>query len=60
VVLKPAGNYLKGLSPFQREKTASFTVSPGKKIFYCFSIKVKIFYIKNVENFLTKIKDFSV
>jgi DNA primase len=37
VSLKPAGSYLKGLSPFQSEKTPSFTVSPAKKIFYCFS-----------------------
>lgn len=37
VSLKPTGNYLKGLSPFTVEKTASFTVTPSKKIFYCFS-----------------------
>jgi DNA primase len=35
--LFPAGNYFKGLSPFKQEKTASFTVTPDKKIFYCFS-----------------------
>lgn len=34
--LKPAGNYLKGQCPFHHEKTASFTVSPHKGIFYCF------------------------
>jgi DNA primase len=37
VNLKEAGSYWKGLSPFKNEKTPSFTVSPNKKIFYCFS-----------------------
>jgi DNA primase len=36
VALKPAGQNLKGLCPFHKEKTASFTVSPAKGIFYCF------------------------
>ena len=36
VQLKRAGaNYL-GLCPFHNEKTASFTVTPKKQIFYCF------------------------
>jgi len=34
--LKRAGNYLKARCPFHHEKTASFTISPGKEIFYCF------------------------
>ncbi|BDC35041.1 DNA primase [Candidatus Dependentiae bacterium Noda2021] len=34
--LKKAGNYWKGQCPFHSEKTASFTVSPHKEIFYCF------------------------
>src|ERR1700722_15936992 len=34
--LKKAGSYLKGTCPFHSEKTASFTVSPHKEIFYCF------------------------
>lgn len=34
--LKKAGIYLKGQCPFHAEKTASFTVSPHKEIFYCF------------------------
>lgn len=37
VTLKPAGSYWKGYSPFKNEKTASFTVSPHKEIYYCFS-----------------------
>lgn len=36
VTLKPAGVYLKGSCPFHSERTASFTVSPHKEIFYCF------------------------
>jgi DNA primase len=40
VSLKPAGNYLKGPCPFHTEKDASFTVSPDKKIFYCFGCHV--------------------
>lgn len=34
--LKRAGMYWKGSCPFHSEKTASFTVSPHKDIFYCF------------------------
>ena len=34
--LKRAGLYWKGHCPFHHEKTASFTVSPHKEIFYCF------------------------
>ncbi len=37
VPLIKIGNYYKGLSPFKSEKTPSFTVTPEKKIFYCFS-----------------------
>lgn len=36
VSLKKAGLYFKGHCPFHHEKTASFTVSPHKEIFYCF------------------------
>jgi DNA primase len=36
VTLKKAGIYWKGRCPFHHEKTASFTVSPHKDIFYCF------------------------
>jgi DNA primase len=34
--LKQAGNYWKGHCPFHNGKTASFTVSEAKGIFYCF------------------------
>lgn len=37
VALKPAGTYWKGYSPFKNERTPSFTVSPHRGIFYCFS-----------------------
>lgn len=33
---KTGSQYWKGLCPFHHEKTPSFTVSPHKKIFYCF------------------------
>jgi len=36
VALKTAGQNLKGLCPFHKEKTPSFTVTPAKGIFYCF------------------------
>lgn len=37
VQLKKAGSNFKGLSPFTDEKTPSFSVSPAKQIFKCFS-----------------------
>ena len=37
VQLKKSGSNLKGLSPFNNEKTPSFMVSPAKQIFKCFS-----------------------
>lgn len=36
VPLKKAGNTYKGLCPFHKEKTPSFTVTPSKNIFHCF------------------------
>lgn len=51
--LKQAGLYWKGCCPFHSEKTASFTVSPHKNIFYCFGCHVggdAIAFIEKVEN----------
>src|SRR5271170_5792442 len=53
VSLKKAGNYWKGQCPFHHEKTASFTVSPHKEIFYCFGCHSGgdvITFITKVEN----------
>ena len=36
VLLKRTGKNYVGLCPFHSEKAPSFTVSPGKQIFYCF------------------------
>ena len=36
VHLKKRGRDYVGLCPFHNEKTPSFTVSPGKNMFYCF------------------------
>jgi len=36
VSLKRSGSNLLGLCPFHSERTPSFSVSPGKKMFYCF------------------------
>ncbi len=36
VPLKQAGNTYKGLCPFHREKTPSFTISADKQLFHCF------------------------
>jgi DNA primase len=36
VRLKKTGKDFSGLCPFHQEKTPSFTVAPGKQIFYCF------------------------
>ncbi|KIX85503.1 hypothetical protein J120_00830 [candidate division TM6 bacterium JCVI TM6SC1] len=40
VTLKRMGGYWKGPCPFHQERTASFTVSPAKDIFYCFGCHV--------------------
>jgi len=50
--LKRAGNYWKGHCPLHSEKTASFTVSPGREIFYCFGCHIGgdiITFISKVE-----------
>jgi DNA primase len=36
VSLKRSGSNLSGLCPFHSERTPSFSVSPAKKMFYCF------------------------
>lgn len=36
VELKKSGNSLMGLCPFHHEKSASFSVSPDKQLYYCF------------------------
>ncbi len=51
--LKKAGTYWKGCCPFHHEKTASFTVSPHKDIFYCFGCHSGgdvISFIAKIEN----------
>ena len=55
--LKKTGSmYWKGLCPFHNEKTPSFTVSPHKKIFYCFGCHMTgdvIHFIEKIENIST-------
>ena len=36
VYLSPKGGRMWGLCPFHGEKTASFSVSPDKQLYYCF------------------------
>ena len=36
VELKKSGNNMMGLCPFHHEKSASFSVSPDKQLYYCF------------------------
>ena len=48
--LKKAGSNYKALCPFHRERTPSFTVSPGKQMFYCFGCQTG----GNVFSFLMK------
>ncbi len=51
--LKKNGSYWKGCCPFHHEKTASFTVSPHKEIFYCFGCHVSgdsINFIEKIEH----------
>lgn len=53
VVLKKAGHYWKGACPFHDEKTASFTVSPHREIFYCFGCQIGgdiISFVSKIEN----------
>lgn len=51
--LKKYGAYWKGCCPFHHEKTASFTISPHKEIFYCFGCHVTgdvISFIEKIEH----------
>ena len=51
--LAPKGGRLWGLCPFHPEKQASFTVSPDKQLFHCFSCKAGgsvIQFIMQAEN----------
>lgn len=51
--LKKAGHYYKSQCLFHNEKTASFTVSPHKEIFYCFGCHLSgdvISFIAKIEN----------
>ncbi|MEX0672234.1 MAG: DNA primase [Candidatus Babeliales bacterium] len=53
VTLKKTGIYHKGPCPFHSEKTASFTVSPHRQIFYCFGCQAGgdvIAFISKIEN----------
>lgn len=50
---KKGGNYF-GLRPFHNEKSASFSVSPGKQMYYCFGCGAggNVFtFIMNYENY---------
>ncbi|MDR3647216.1 MAG: DNA primase [Candidatus Babeliales bacterium] len=53
--LKQSGHYFKGNCPFHSEKTASFSVSPHKDIFYCFGCHAT----GDVVGFLSKIENCS-
>ena len=53
VSLKRAGANLQGLCPFHSEKTPSFTVSPAKRMFYCFGCHAggsAITFVQKAEN----------
>ncbi len=53
VTLKRAGANLLGLCPFHSEKTPSFTVTPAKKMFYCFGCHAggsAITFVQKAEN----------
>lgn len=53
VSLKKAGHYWKGQCPFHDEKTASFSVSPHREIFYCFGCHAGgdvITFLAKIEN----------
>jgi len=55
VPLKKAGKNHKGLCPFHKEKTPSFTVTEERSIFYCFGCQVG----GNVFSFLMRMENIS-
>lgn len=55
VALKKKGNRYWGCCPFHGEKTASFTVTPGKNLFHCFGCHAG----GDVFNFVMKIENTS-
>ena len=55
VKLEKAGQNYKGLCPFHKEKTPSFTVNPAKQIFHCYGCGVG----GNVFTFLMKHEQYS-
>lgn len=55
VTLKKGGANYKGLCPFHNEKTPSFTVSPGKGLYYCFGCQAS----GNVARFLMQHENLS-
>lgn len=53
VTLKRTGSNLVGLCPFHSEKTPSFTVSPDKRMFFCFGCHAggsAITFVQKIEN----------
>ena len=53
ITLKKAGHYYRTHCPFHSEKTASFTVSPLRGIFYCFGCQAggdAITFVEKIEN----------
>ncbi|MCL2793497.1 MAG: DNA primase [Spirochaetaceae bacterium] len=55
VNLKKTGRTLKGLCPFHAEKTPSFTVTPDKRMFYCYGCQKG----GNIFNFVMEIEKFT-
>lgn len=53
IKLRPAGFYLKGACPFNKEEDDTFTVNPSKRIFFCFNCHAS----GDVVRFISKIKD---
>jgi DNA primase len=52
-ILKKIGGYWKGQCPFHSERTASFTVSPHREMFYCFGCQAGgdvISFVSKIEN----------